>query len=47
MVNEGQFKLDQQRILDKYFYYVHGRRITEPETERSKVSLFYFLKQMY
>ena len=38
MVDEGQFKLEQQRVLNKYYFYVHGKRITEPESKRTLVS---------
>ena len=34
MVDEAQLRLEQQRIINKHHYFVHGKRLTEPESKR-------------
>ena len=34
MVDEAQLRLEQQRISNKHHYFVHGKRLTEPESKR-------------
>ena len=38
MADEGQFKLEQQRVLNKYYFCVHGKRVAEPKSKRTLVS---------
>ena len=38
IVDKEQLKVEQQRIINKYYFYVHHKRLTEPESKRSKVS---------
>lgn len=39
--DKAQSKADQQCTSNKYYYYVHGSRLVEPENKRREVSYFY------
>ena len=47
MVDEGQLKVEQQRTINKHYFYVHGKCLTEPESKRSKVSVVFMLQLHY